>query len=281
MSFSSMVFRLLIVFFGFILSYYSNDRPAAVETDKKADSGWQSGEEAGTQDNEPVVPLPPFDEADVISFVPEDAFRYSESEFADSPFVSYGFEYGTSSVLDEWRFYRHGDLIIVEYFRFNCGNRSAEAAILTKEQGDGLMSALGETVNLTENARDRSQDGEMAPGDYYYEAYIQNATGAYDIVPVKLDFDLDSIGFITGWDMDDVFQEKNGRGDGGDGSYLCFARQLERHGFPDRYEYIEHFEVEPAENLTTLPEAMYSIRINGEEYWLHCASYCILEIVKP
>ena len=87
MSFSSMVFRLLIVFFGLILSYYSNDRPAAVETDKKADSGWRSGEEAGTQDNEPVVPLPPFDEADVISFVPEDAFRYSESEFSDSAYA--------------------------------------------------------------------------------------------------------------------------------------------------------------------------------------------------
>ena len=47
---------------------------------------------------------------------------------------------------------------------------------------------------------------------------------------------------------------------------------------------VDTLKVPPGNRLEALKgnrQGQYSIRINGEEYWLHCASYCILEIVKP
>ena len=112
---------------------------------------------------------------------------------------------------------------------------------------------------------------------YFYYAALETTEGTFDIEIVDLTL---SLGIHSGSEMDQITYQTYGYKDSGDGSYLCYAWQLERHGFPSTYTYLSSETASDAAGTDGPGITYHHIMINEERYRIVAHKYVIIALIR-
>ena len=120
-----------------------------------------------------------------LSFVPDDAFKFSQSKSDFDSFSSYLHEKGTSSVNSRALIYRYDDYLIFSIAYFNCGTGGMETYFLSETQGKAFLDLARNYQRKTNQQHNESQYYVVGSEEYYFQLTLNGET--FDIEPLPLD----------------------------------------------------------------------------------------------